>query len=122
VWLILLLGRSLSEEHAKAKEPDLFLTIKVVTDETFSHHQGFDLTVLDKKNPPLSDPPAFQVSKQTTCSAFKSTVAKRFNYHESRIRFRVLVHRQNKTVRPDSCIPENEPSPSMPHEFCVGYF
>jgi len=126
------LGRSLDEKRAQVvveeeeeeekEAPHLFLAIKVITDESFSHHQGFDLAVFDKENPTLSDPPAFHVPEQTTYRAFKSIVAKHFNYHESRIRFRVLVNRKNKTVRPDARIPENELSLCMPREFCADCF
>jgi len=90
----------------------LLLTAKVVTDETFSRHEGFDLAVFDESNSP-SDLPTFRVLKQETYSAFKSRVAKHFSYSESQIRLWVLVNRQNKTVRPDTRIPETEPSLSM---------
>ncbi|KAF9649119.1 hypothetical protein BDM02DRAFT_3186537 [Thelephora ganbajun] len=66
------------------------LTIKVVTDETFSLHQGFDLA--------------------ETYSVFKSRVAQQFGYPKSQIRLWVLVNRTNITVRPYMHIPENEPS------------
>ena len=120
----------MSEERAQVKEKKEeelhpFLTIKVITDESFSNHQGFGLAVfdkIDKKNPPLSNPPAFHIPKQTTYGTFKSKIDKHFNYHESRIRLWVLENRQNKTLRPDVCIPDNEPSSSMLHEFHVGCF
>ena len=102
--------------EAKKKEREeqhLFLTAKVITDETFSRHEGFDLAVFDERNWPLSDLPTFRVLKQETYSVFKSRVAQHFSYPESQIRLWVLVNRQNKTVRPDTHIPENEPSLSM---------
>ena len=61
----------------------------------------------------MSDLPTFRVPKQTACRVFKSIIAKHFNRPESRIRLWVLVNRQNRTVRPDEYIPENEPSLSM---------
>ena len=118
----------MSEERAQAKEKEkkeeqhLFLTIKVITDEMFSHHQGFDLAVFDKETPLLSDPKVFHVPKQTTYSAFKSTVAKHFSYPESWIVLWVLAGRRNKTVRPEARISEGKPLSSMSHEFCVGCF
>lgn len=48
--------------------------------------------------------------KQETYSTFKSRVASHFNLPENKIRLWVLVNRQNKTVRPDTHIPENEPT------------
>ena len=99
-------------KEVEEKELHLFLTAKIVTDETFSRHEGFDLAIFDKRISPQSDLPTFRLLKQTTYSAFKSRVAQRFGYPESRIRLWVLANRQNKTVRPDSRIPENEPSSS----------
>jgi len=114
------LGQGLDEERTEVdarkkekEEPYRFLTVKVVTDATFSRHEGFDLASFDGRDSPRSDLPTFCVLKQMTYSAFRSRVAKRFHYPESRIRLWVMVNRQNKTVRPDMHIPENEPSLSM---------
>jgi ubiquitin carboxyl-terminal hydrolase 7 len=88
----------------------LSLIAKVITDETFSRHEGFDLAVFDKGNRPLSDLPTFRVLGQETYSVFKSRVAQRFGYPDSQIKLWVMVNRQNKTVRPDTHIPESDPS------------
>ncbi|THU99317.1 cysteine proteinase [Dendrothele bispora CBS 962.96] len=111
------LKRRLDEERlqieAKKREREeqhLFLTAKVITDETFARHEGFDLATFDEKNWPPSDLPSFRVLKQETYSVFKARVAQHFNYPENQIRLWVLVNRQNKTVRPDTHIPENEPT------------
>lgn len=64
----------------------------------------------DERNWPASDLPTFRVLKNETYSTFKARVAQHFNYPESQIRLWVLVNRQNKTVRPDTHIPENEPA------------
>lgn len=87
-----------------------FHLIKIITDETFQQHQGFDLATFDEKNWPASDLPSFRVLKQETYHTFKSRVAQHFGYQESQFRLWVLVNRQNKTVRPDTPIPENEQS------------
>jgi ubiquitin carboxyl-terminal hydrolase 7 len=50
------------------------------------------------------------VLKAENYSVFKNRVALHFNYPENQIRLWVLVNRQNKTVRPDTPIPENEPA------------
>ncbi|KAK7466969.1 ubiquitin-specific protease ubp15 [Stygiomarasmius scandens] len=111
------LKRRLDEERLQIEarkrereEQHLFLTAKVITDETFSRHEGFDLATFDEKNWPPSDLPSFRVLKQETYSVFKARVAQHFNYPENQIRLWVLVNRQNKTVRPDTHIPENEPT------------
>ncbi|PPQ74003.1 hypothetical protein CVT26_006372 [Gymnopilus dilepis] len=111
------LKRRLDEERmqmeAKKREREeqhLFLTAKVITDDTFAQHEGFDLATFDEKNWPPSDLPSFRVLKQENYSTFKTRVARHFNYPENQIRLWVLVNRQNKTVRPDTPIPENEPA------------
>jgi ubiquitin carboxyl-terminal hydrolase 7 len=86
---------------------------QVITDETFAKHEGFDLATFDEKNWPPSDLPSFRVLKQETYSVFKYRIAQHFNHPENQIRLWVLVNRQNKTVRPDASIPENEPTLSM---------
>ena len=98
-------------QEAKKRERDeqhLFLTSKVITDETFQQHQGFDLASFDDKNWPASELPTFRVLKTESYLQFKSRVARHFHYKESQIRLWVLVNRQNKTVRPDTHIPESE--------------
>lgn len=85
-------------------------TPQVITDDTFSRHEGFDLATFEDKNWPPSELPSFRVLKQEPYSVFKSRVALHFNLPEAQIRLWVLVNRQNKTVRPDTHIPENEPT------------
>ena len=72
----------------------MFLTVRVVTDETFSRHEGFDLAIPDERNSPLSELPTFRVLKQETYDVFKPRVAQHFSYPESQIRLWVLVIRQ----------------------------
>ncbi|KAJ6618506.1 hypothetical protein B0H10DRAFT_2375371 [Mycena sp. CBHHK59/15] len=105
----------LEQKMREREEQHLFLTVKVVTDETFSHHEGFDLATFDKRDWPDSELPSFRVLKQETYSAFKSRVAQRFRVRKDKIRLWVLVNRQNKTVRADTWIPENEPTLSKPY-------
>ena len=95
------------EIEERETEEDLFLTAKVVTDETFSCHKGFDLAVLDKRNPSLSDLTTFHVLKGEIYSVFKSRIAQHFCYPESQIKLWVLAHCENKTVQPDTHISEN---------------
>ncbi|RPD80183.1 cysteine proteinase [Lentinus tigrinus ALCF2SS1-7] len=110
------LKRRLDEERlqmeAKKREREeqhLYLTAKVITDQTFAEHEGFDLATFDERNWPATELPSFRVLKNEPYSTFKQRVAQHFNYPESQIRLWVLVNRQNKTVRPDTHIPENEP-------------
>lgn len=82
---------------------------QVITDKTFGNHQGFDLATFDDKNAPQSpDLASFRILKTDTYAMFKSIVAKTLHYPENHIRLWVLVNRQNKTIRPDTHIPEDE--------------
>jgi len=87
--------------------------MQVITDETFSHHEGFDLASFDEKKWPLSELPTFRVLKTETYNLFKARVAQHFNYPDNQIRLWVLVNRPNKTIRPGTHIPENEPTLSV---------
>ncbi|KLO14677.1 cysteine proteinase [Schizopora paradoxa] len=114
------LKRRLDEERlqqeAKRREREeqhLFLTVRIITDDTFQMHEGFDLATFDDKNWPPSDLPSFKILKTETYHTFKGRVAQHFNKPESSFRLWVLVNRQNKTVRPDTHIPENEQALTM---------
>lgn len=87
-----------------------FLTARVVTDDTFARHEGFDLATLGEKKWPQSDLPTFCVPKQETYGTFKSRVAVHFKLPNNIVRLWVLVRRVNETVRLDTPIPENDPS------------
>ncbi|KAI6117699.1 hypothetical protein EDD16DRAFT_1895983 [Pisolithus croceorrhizus] len=100
----------LEAKRREREEQHLFLTARVITDDTFTRYQGFDLATFDEKNWPQSDLPTFRVLKQETYSVFKSRVAAHFELPDNKVRLWVLVNRQNKTVRPDAPIPENEPT------------
>ncbi|KDN51670.1 hypothetical protein RSAG8_00216, partial [Rhizoctonia solani AG-8 WAC10335] len=80
----------------------------IITDKTFANHQGFDLAAFDDKNAPQSEVNSLRILKTDSYAMFKSIVAKTLHYNESHIRMWVLVNRQNKTIRPDAPIPEDE--------------
>ena len=94
-------------------EQGLFLTAKVITDETFSRHEGFDLAVFGNSDFPRSDLPKFHVLKKETYTAFKSRISQHFGYPVGQIWLWVMANRMNGTVRVDTRIPESEPSLSM---------
>ena len=112
----------MEEERIEREEPHLFLTAKVITDETFSRHEGFDLASFDGRDSPLSDSPTFRVFKRMKYGTFKSRVAQRFNYPESQLRFWGLANRRNKTMRPDLHIPEDDLSLSTRRKLHAGCF
>ncbi|KAF8522231.1 hypothetical protein BU17DRAFT_87330 [Hysterangium stoloniferum] len=98
------------QRKREREEQHLYLTAKIITDESFQQHQGFDLASFDDKNWPPSELQNFRILKSESYLTFKSRVAQHFNYPENHIRLWVLVNRQNKTVRPDTHVPENETS------------
>ncbi|KAG7095933.1 hypothetical protein E1B28_006617 [Marasmius oreades] len=106
--LLLNRRRRMSDE----REPDLYLTVKVITDETFANHEGFDLAFLEEKTWDASELPNFRVLKTEHYSVVKSRVTEYFNLAEEKIRLWVLKRRQNGTIRPHTYI-SNETEPSM---------
>lgn len=124
-----LLERGLDEERAQVEakkgereEQQLLLTVKVMTDETFSRHAGVDVAVFDEENSSPADPPTFRVLRHEIYSAFKSRVSQHFGYSESRVRLWALADRQNRTVRVDTYIPESDPSLSSSYSFHADFF
>lgn len=95
----------IEEEARKKKEREeahLFLHIKTITAKDFSEHDGFDMAdltsaTLDTKKLP----------KSMTYKEFKAVVAEEHNVDVAQVRHWVMVHRQNKTVRPDAPIAES---------------
>jgi ubiquitin carboxyl-terminal hydrolase 7 len=91
---------------------------QLITEKTFHQHQGFDLATFEDKNWQPSDLPTFRVLKQEPYMKFKARVAQSVDLPADRIRLWVLVGRQNKTVRPDVPIPDNDPSLSVFYSLC----
>lgn len=73
-------------------------------------HQGFDLATFEERNLPSSELPTFRVLKNEPYLVFKSKLAQQYNLDEGAMKLWVLVNRQNKTVRPDTAVPENDPN------------
>ncbi|KAI6005523.1 ICP0-binding domain of ubiquitin-specific protease 7-domain-containing protein [Pisolithus albus] len=90
--------RSAFQEHQLDEEQRLHLTVKIVTDDTFARHEGFDLATFDDENWPQLNLPSFCVLKQERYNVFKSRVAARFQLPENKVRLWILASRQNKTV------------------------
>jgi len=92
------------------EEQHLYLTTKIVTEDLFRTHQGFDLATFDDRIGCPTDLPTFRVLKNEPFVSFKARLANHFELPEQLVRLWVLVNRQNKTVRPDAIVPENDPS------------
>ncbi|WFD43786.1 ubiquitinyl hydrolase 1 [Malassezia psittaci] len=95
------------------EEQHLYLTVRIVTEDIFRTHQGFDLATFDDRVAKPTELPTFRVLKSESFVHFKARLAQQFDLPEQAIRVWVLVNRQNKTVRPDAIVPCNDPSLTM---------
>jgi ubiquitin carboxyl-terminal hydrolase 7 len=101
--------------EARRREKDeqhLYLTAKIITDDSFARHSGFDLASFDDKNLPATDLATFRVLKQETYATFKQRIAAFHKIDPNSFRLWVLVNRQNKTIRPDVPISEDNANQS----------
>lgn len=92
------------------EEQHLYLTTKIITEDTFKAHQGFDMATFEERNLPASDLPSFRVLKNEPYLTFKQRLAQEYGVSPDSFRLWVMVNRQNKTVRPDTVVPENDPN------------
>lgn len=100
----------LEARKREREEQHLYLTTKIITEDTFKVHQGFDLATFEERNLPASELPSFRVLKNEPYLTFKNRLAQEYNLSPQAFRLWVLVNRQNKTVRPDTVVPENDPN------------
>ncbi|KAL8772774.1 MAG: hypothetical protein Q9209_002119 [Squamulea sp. 1 TL-2023] len=102
------LAKQLNEERAALErkrkdreEQHLYLPVSVVTEDAFKAFQGFDLTNWESDPNALTTPQTYRVLRASTVGDFTKTVAKSLHLPAEQIRLWVMVHRQNKTIRPD---------------------
>ena len=103
------LQRRLKEEQAhrdalkkEREEQHLYMNVQVVSDKTFREHSGVDVGLF---NIPRATPGAaktYRMAKTSTLRDLAEKVAEDLNQDARRIRFRPMINRQNKTVRPDT--------------------
>lgn len=96
------------QKRRDREEQHLYLTAKVITDDTFKKHQGFDLASFDDRIVPASPVASFKVPKNQPYVEFKMQLCNQYNLNPEDVRMWVLVNRQNKTVRPDAVVPEDD--------------
>ncbi|KAL8284094.1 hypothetical protein RQP46_004843 [Phenoliferia psychrophenolica] len=110
------LERERKDAEMKRRERDeqhLYLTTKVITNETFTSHQGFDLATFDDRAASQPDLPSYRVLKSQTFLDFRAEIAEKYKYAPQDVRLWVLVNRQNKTVRPDAPVTDQDPTLTM---------
>ncbi|KAA8574255.1 hypothetical protein MFRU_001g00100 [Monilinia fructicola] len=103
------LQRKLEEEAAfkearrkEREEQHLYLTVRVITNETYAAHSGHDLTLFDRSYD--EDPAAaksFKLLKKCTIGELIKIIAEDCRVDPRRLRVWCMVNRQNKTTRPD---------------------
>ncbi|KAI9898253.1 hypothetical protein N3K66_006613 [Trichothecium roseum] len=87
------------------KEAHLYVTGKVVTEDTFKHFGGTDMCAFDAA--PETDPAApknYRLRRTMTAEEFTAQVASDIGQDPKNVRLWVMVNRQNKTTRPDTPI------------------
>lgn len=97
----------LEAKQRERQEQHLFLTLRLISEDSFRKHQGFDLAQLDEHTLSLVDVPCLKVRKKDVFADVKEQIAKEYNAPSSSFRVWALVNRQNKTIRPDLVIPDD---------------
>ncbi|PLN77676.1 ubiquitin C-terminal hydrolase [Aspergillus taichungensis] len=98
----------LARRKKEREEAHLYMNVGVLTEQSFRSHHGFDLTSMDL---PADDPAApkhHRVLRSTKVGEFATLMAEENGLDVNRIRFWVMVNRQNKTTRPDQVIRDPE--------------
>lgn len=104
------LQRKLEEEAAfkearrkEREEQHLYLTVRVITSETYAAHGGHDLTMFDRSHE--EDPAAaksYKLLKKCTIKELIDVIGQDTGVDPRRLRVWFMVNRQNKTTRPDT--------------------
>ncbi|PKC73087.1 hypothetical protein RhiirA1_451560 [Rhizophagus irregularis] len=88
----------------EVEENHLYLTIKIVIIKEFNNYQGSNFCDYQYS---LSNVYEYRILKSVTYGNFKDIIFQTLNVLSGQIRFYIFVNRQNKTIRPDSPIPES---------------
>jgi ubiquitin carboxyl-terminal hydrolase 7 len=99
------------QKQKERDESHLYIGVKVITEETFQHHSGTDLTVFDTSPEADAAAPRFYREKRvTTTQDLVAKIAADLGQDPRAVRLWVMVNRQNKTIRPDQPIMDLKPS------------
>ncbi|KAF9979100.1 hypothetical protein BGZ73_006337 [Actinomortierella ambigua] len=97
--------RALAESKRKERDESLLnLNARVISDEDFKAHGGFDL--FNPISPTAGK--VIKIKRADNFSTLKAQVAKAYDVAEDQIRIWNLVKRQNDTIRTDIPIPETD--------------
>lgn len=98
------LARESAEKARKAEEEEkrrLNVEISLISDETFQHHHGLDLSPATSNPTDLASPKVYNIPGPATLAEFILKIAAEKGLKSKKIRFWFMANRQNKTVRPE---------------------
>lgn len=92
-------------EEARRKEEretrHLYLDIGIISDETFRHHTGLDLTTADLAPSGLAAPKIYRILRTSKLGDFARQIANERKVKPEQIRLWEMLNRHNRTVRPN---------------------
>lgn len=89
-----------------------FFTFQTLRDTDIAQHKGLDLCNFDPKVGPLTPMLQQRVRRDSTLGEFKKQLAEEFGVAVEKIRLWAMTSRANKTIRPDTLIPDSDDSRS----------
>lgn len=98
----------MARRRKEREEAHLYINVGVMSEECFQAHHGFDLTSNDLPNDDPALPDQYRILRSKKVGEFAEELAAEKGLDASRIRFWVMVNRQNKTTRPDQVIKDPE--------------
>jgi ubiquitin carboxyl-terminal hydrolase 7 len=91
----------LARKKEERENPYLYLDVCVISDDSFRHHTGFDLTSADLVPSDPAAPKIYRILRTSKFGGIAQQIAKERKLKSEQIRFWEMVNRQNKTIRPD---------------------
>lgn len=115
VFLTLFLAGKIQEERAalearkrEREELQTMFSIKVVTDDIVSKHEGYDLVDFNERNPDVPRIHQFKLLKTDTVGKLVQFLSEHYKINPSHFRLWMFAFRENSTIRPDIFIPEDD--------------
>lgn len=105
--------RILEIKRKEKEEQMYYMKTLLATSESFKANRGFDFADFDERNAPQNGILVSRVRKDQTFGAFKADIAKWRGIAENEFRLWLLVNRQNRTVRLDMPIPDEEANSTL---------
>ncbi|KAI8978533.1 hypothetical protein BDB01DRAFT_799109 [Pilobolus umbonatus] len=92
-------------ERKEKEQQHLYMRVMIATDETFRANRRFDFASFDEKNNELI---VARLRKDLTMAQLKEDISKDIGLPKNQFRLWLMVNRQNRTIRIDSPIPDEE--------------